>query len=223
MREAETDAAAAALAYYAGDLTAIDEVAVAQEGHRDAARRLGRAARASQPGHPLTYAEFAAALGQPSAVRAAASICARNAPALFVPCHRVLRSDGSLGGFAWGLDVKREPARARSRLSSAARKVVASCERRGIGWRAVVAPRGHPSKEDAMNTIAVAVTPVAAVLRDPVGTPATPRLSRAASAWPPAYADLPRVPSPQASPPARRAFGDHLDPLHPARTIPQGS
>ncbi|HWV48464.1 MAG TPA: MGMT family protein, partial [Microbacterium sp.] len=39
-------------------------------------------------------------------VRAAASICARNAPALFVPCHRVLRSDGSLGGFAWGLDVK---------------------------------------------------------------------------------------------------------------------
>ncbi len=58
------------------------------------------------PGHPLTYTEFAAALGQPAAVRAAASICARNAPALFVPCHRVLRSDGSLGGFAWGLEVK---------------------------------------------------------------------------------------------------------------------
>ncbi|HZU94674.1 MAG TPA: MGMT family protein, partial [Microbacterium sp.] len=40
------------------------------------------------------------------AVRAAASICARNAPALFVPCHRVLRTDGTFGGFAWGLDVK---------------------------------------------------------------------------------------------------------------------
>jgi methylated-DNA-[protein]-cysteine S-methyltransferase len=39
-------------------------------------------------------------------VRAAASICARNAPALFVPCHRVLRTGGALGGFAWGLDVK---------------------------------------------------------------------------------------------------------------------
>jgi methylated-DNA-[protein]-cysteine S-methyltransferase len=40
-------------------------------------------------------------------VRAAASICARNAPALFVPCHRVLRGDGTLGGFAWGTGVKR--------------------------------------------------------------------------------------------------------------------
>ena len=55
----------------------------------------------------LTYAAFAAALGRPSAVRAAASICARNAPALFVPCHRVLRGDGTMGGFAWGVDVKR--------------------------------------------------------------------------------------------------------------------
>ncbi len=40
-------------------------------------------------------------------MRAAASICARNAPALFVPCHRVLRGDGTLGGFAWGTGVKR--------------------------------------------------------------------------------------------------------------------
>ena len=67
----------------------------------------GRRCAASSRGTRSSYAEFAAALGQPSAVRAAASICARNAPALFVPCHRVLRSDGSLGGFAWGLDVKR--------------------------------------------------------------------------------------------------------------------
>ena len=104
--DGETDAAAAALAFYDGDLTAIDAVEVAQDG--TAMQTAGWAAlRRIAPGHPLSYAEFAAALGQPSAVRAAASICARNAPALFVPCHRVLRADGSLGGFAWGIDVKR--------------------------------------------------------------------------------------------------------------------
>ncbi len=106
MREAETAAGAAARAYYAGDLAAIDDVEVAQAG--TAMQLLGWAGlRAIAPGRPLSYTEFAAAIGQPAAVRAAASICARNAPALFVPCHRVLRSDGSLGGFAWGLDVKR--------------------------------------------------------------------------------------------------------------------
>jgi len=104
--EGETDAAAAALAYYDGDLAAIDEVAVAQGG-TDLQRAGWRALRGILPGRPLTYTEFAEALGRPSAVRAAAAICARNAPALFVPCHRVLRSDGTLGGFAWGLDVKR--------------------------------------------------------------------------------------------------------------------
>ena len=56
---------------------------------------------------PVTYTEFAALAGRPAAVRAAAQACARNAAALFVPCHRVLRTDGSLGGFRWGLPVKR--------------------------------------------------------------------------------------------------------------------
>ncbi|WP_438353666.1 methylated-DNA--[protein]-cysteine S-methyltransferase [Microbacterium sp. CJ88] len=103
--EGETDAASAVRAYYAGDVTAIDEVEVRQFG--TPLQTAGWAAlRRITPGEPLTYTGFAAELGSPSAVRAAASICARNAPALFVPCHRVLRSDGSLGGFAWGLDVK---------------------------------------------------------------------------------------------------------------------
>ena len=102
----ETDAASAARAYYDGDLGAIDGIEVAQSG-TEMQLAGWSALRAIAPGAPLSYAGFAAALGQPSAVRAAASICARNAPALFVPCHRVLRTDGSLGGFAWGLDVKR--------------------------------------------------------------------------------------------------------------------
>lgn len=104
--EGETDAAAAARAYYDGDIGAIDSVDVAQAG-TELQLAGWTALRTIEPGAPLTYTEFAAVLGQPSAVRAAASICARNAPALFVPCHRVLRSDGTLGGFAWGLDVKR--------------------------------------------------------------------------------------------------------------------
>lgn len=101
----ETAAAAAVRAYYAGDVGAIDDVAVAQRGTTlqlagwNALRRIA-------PGAPLTYTGFATALGSPAAVRAAASICARNAVALFVPCHRVLRGDGSMGGFAWGTPVK---------------------------------------------------------------------------------------------------------------------
>jgi methylated-DNA-[protein]-cysteine S-methyltransferase len=103
--EGRTDAAEAASAYYDGDLAAIDAVAVAQAG--TALQLAGWAAlRTIAPGAPLTYTAFAAVLDNPRAVRAAAAICARNAPALFVPCHRVLRTDGSLGGFAWGLDVK---------------------------------------------------------------------------------------------------------------------
>lgn len=99
-------AADAVAAYYAGDVSAIDEVAVAQRGG-DFRMRGWAQLRRIRPGHPQSYTEFAAAIGNPRAVRAAASACATNAPALFVPCHRVLRTDGSLGGFAWGLDVKR--------------------------------------------------------------------------------------------------------------------
>ncbi len=102
----EVAAADAVRAYYAGDLAAIDGVEVLQSGgefHLLGWRRL----RSIAPGQPLTYQEFAAALDRPTAVRAAASACARNAPALFVPCHRVLRSNGAMGGFAWGVDVKR--------------------------------------------------------------------------------------------------------------------
>lgn len=104
--EGSTAAADAVHAYYAGELGAIDAVSVRQFG--TALQQTGwDALRTIPAGAPLTYTGFAAALGSPAAVRAAASICARNAPALFVPCHRVLRADGSLGGFAWGLEIKR--------------------------------------------------------------------------------------------------------------------
>jgi methylated-DNA-[protein]-cysteine S-methyltransferase len=58
-------------------------------------------------GHTWSYSELATMAGRPDAVRAAGTACARNTVAPFVPCHRVLRSDGSLGGYAYGLDAKR--------------------------------------------------------------------------------------------------------------------
>jgi AraC family transcriptional regulator of adaptative response/methylated-DNA-[protein]-cysteine methyltransferase len=57
-------------------------------------------------GETRSYAGLAAELGQPSAARAVASACARNRVAVLVPCHRVIRGDGSLGGYRWGLPLK---------------------------------------------------------------------------------------------------------------------
>lgn len=58
-------------------------------------------------GHTASYAAIAAAAGHPRAVRAVGSACAGNPLPLVVPCHRVVRSDGTLGGYAGGLDAKR--------------------------------------------------------------------------------------------------------------------
>lgn len=58
-------------------------------------------------GELRSYREVAEAIGAPRAVRAVASACARNRVALLVPCHRVIRGDGSLGGYKWGLERKR--------------------------------------------------------------------------------------------------------------------
>ena len=58
-------------------------------------------------GRTATYSEIAKALGQPKAVRAVAQACAANNLALLVPCHRVIREDGDLAGYRWGLERKR--------------------------------------------------------------------------------------------------------------------
>lgn len=58
-------------------------------------------------GQVRSYTEVAQAIGRPSAVRAVASACAKNRIAIVVPCHRVIRGDGGLGGYRWGLARKR--------------------------------------------------------------------------------------------------------------------
>ena len=59
-------------------------------------------------GETRTYAEIAGDIGKPQAVRAVGSACGANPIALIVPCHRVLRSDGSLGGYHWGIERKQK-------------------------------------------------------------------------------------------------------------------
>jgi len=70
--------------------------------------RVWRALQKIPLGKTASYTEIAATLGQPKAVRAVAQACAANKLALVVPCHRVIRSDGELGGYRWGLERKRE-------------------------------------------------------------------------------------------------------------------
>lgn len=96
----------AVAAFVEGDVAAIDGVAVRQRSG-PFLEEAWEVLRTVPAGHPDTYAEFAARCGRPSAVRAAANACARNAVALFVPCHRVVGSDGRLTGFRWGTPVKR--------------------------------------------------------------------------------------------------------------------
>ena len=58
-------------------------------------------------GETRSYSSLAASLGRPTATRAVARACAQNKVAVLVPCHRVIREDGALGGYRWGIDRKR--------------------------------------------------------------------------------------------------------------------
>ncbi len=64
------------------------------------------ALRAIPAGETRTYSQVAAAVGRPAAVRAAGSACGDNGLAILIPCHRVLRTDGGLGGYAYGIERK---------------------------------------------------------------------------------------------------------------------
>ncbi|MEA2828728.1 MAG: AraC family transcriptional regulator [Actinomycetota bacterium] len=70
-------------------------------------QRVWQALRAIPAGRTATYGEIAATIGAPTAVRAVAAACAANQLAVAIPCHRVVRTDGSLSGYRWGVDRKR--------------------------------------------------------------------------------------------------------------------
>ncbi len=71
-------------------------------------QRVWQALRAIPAGTTVSYTDIAAAIGAPSSVRAVAQACASNALAVAIPCHRVVRSDGNLAGYRWGIDRKRQ-------------------------------------------------------------------------------------------------------------------
>lgn len=104
-KTASTEIVEAVNSYYRGDLGAIRHVPVLQ--HSGPFQlQAWKVLRDVPAGHPITYSDYAQLVGNPQAVRAAARACALNAAALFVPCHRVVRLDGGLGGYRWGPPVK---------------------------------------------------------------------------------------------------------------------
>lgn len=70
--------------------------------------RVWRALRAVPPGSTISYSELAARIGAPGAVRAVALACGANALAVAIPCHRVVRLNGDLAGYRWGIERKRQ-------------------------------------------------------------------------------------------------------------------
>jgi AraC family transcriptional regulator, regulatory protein of adaptative response / methylated-DNA-[protein]-cysteine methyltransferase len=81
--------------------------------------KIWRTLRDIAPGETMTYAEVAAKSGNPGAVRAAANACASNKLAVAIPCHRVVRTDGSLSGYRWGVERKAALIEREARISPA--------------------------------------------------------------------------------------------------------
>jgi AraC family transcriptional regulator of adaptative response/methylated-DNA-[protein]-cysteine methyltransferase len=70
-------------------------------------QRVWQALRDIPAGHTVTYMDIARKIGSPKSVRAVAGACAANNIAVAIPCHRVVRNDGSLSGYRWGVERKR--------------------------------------------------------------------------------------------------------------------
>lgn len=91
--------------YFDGDLRALDGITVRQPGE-SFSQSAWKAMRKIAPGKTISYADLAKKAGSSDAVRAAGSSCARNLIAVVVPCHRIVRTGGALGNYAYGLKAK---------------------------------------------------------------------------------------------------------------------
>ena len=91
--------------YFAGDIEAINAITVRQVGAHFS-QAAWKAMRKIKAGKVLSYADLADRAGSPAAVRAAGTACAKNSIVIVVPCHRVVKTGGALGNYAYGLDAK---------------------------------------------------------------------------------------------------------------------
>jgi methylated-DNA-[protein]-cysteine S-methyltransferase len=91
--------------YFEGDTSAINGIKVSQPGG-SFSQAAWKAMRRIRPGKVLSYAQLAENAGSPQAVRAAGSACAKNAIVLVVPCHRIVKTGGALGNYAYGVNKK---------------------------------------------------------------------------------------------------------------------
>lgn len=92
-------------AYYEGDGAAFDAVAREQNG-TDFQQRVWKAMSAIPYGTTMSYKELAQVAGIPAAIRAVGTVCRLNRLVLLVPCHRVIKSDGTTGNYRYGTQVK---------------------------------------------------------------------------------------------------------------------
>lgn len=104
-RGANGPGAKALRAYFSGEVDVFDGVAVQQPGS-PFRQRVWTQMRKIRAGETMSYSDLARKAGSDRAVRAAATCCAINLIAPIVPCHRVVRNDGTLGGYGYGLPVK---------------------------------------------------------------------------------------------------------------------
>lgn len=91
--------------YFSGDIAAINSIKTRQPGAAFS-QAAWKAMRKVRAGAVISYAELADRSGSAAAVRAAGSACAKNAIMLVVPCHRIVKSGGALGNYAYGLNKK---------------------------------------------------------------------------------------------------------------------
>ena len=91
--------------YFDGNISAINAIQVRQPG-ATFSQSAWKAMKKVRPGNVISYSDLAERAGSPAAIRAAGSACAKNAIVLVVPCHRIVKTGGALGNYAYGLSKK---------------------------------------------------------------------------------------------------------------------